>query len=155
MGLREVLRRFIPEETATFDEFLELIRQRGDHSVEAHMSRNMIRGSRSSVVGYIGDFEYFNRYTSGGKNGRVVFDEKYEQGTVFGSEDGFADYETRDRMWTLLAVTALNRLAGVRGSMPGVQTTIFHGDARVPQDMLQKLSRVQEQQHLTPLAVKR
>src|ERR1035437_2199960 len=123
--LFEALEGLISKETATFNEFLELGRQMGIDSVEAHMSRRMCGGTNSAVVGNIGDFEYFNEYRSKGKGRKVVFKERYENAIASGNEHGAADYETRDRMWTLLAVTALNRLTRVRGSMPEVQTALF------------------------------
>lgn len=158
MGLRErlleTLGGLFPKETATFDEFLELGRQISADSIEAHMKRRMCGGTNSAVVGNIGDFEYFIEYISKGK-GKGVFKERYVNGIASGNEHSVADFETPDSMWTLLAVTALNRFSRVRGSMPDVQTTLFFKDKEVSQEKLQKLSRAQEKQHLRPLIVKR
>ncbi len=161
MRLREALRRILPErtvETATFEEFMELVRQRGIPSIEAHMSRinpGLLDGAHNTAVGTIGNFEYFNRYLARDLSGRIVCDEKYEKGTIFGSDQGFSDYAERDTMWTLLAVTAINRLTGARGSVPGIRTTLFFGDTEVSRGMLEKLTQVQKAQHITPLVVKR
>lgn len=154
MGIKEDiearLRRIFPERVGDLDRFVQLVRERGYTSVEAHMTRKHPRfGTPTRAVGTIGEFEFFNRYTAG----TLVLEEHYEGGKIFGSERGFGDAIGRDKMWNLLAITALNRLAGVRGNIPGIRTTLFIEGAEVPQEMIQSLRKMQTEQSLTPLTV--
>lgn len=111
-----------PIKTNSLEGFIDVIEKEGGSSITAQPQRTGINPSYDAR-GYSGDYQFSTRYSSHTSTGRlIIFDEIY--GIRLGRKHGNYDEKVGAKLMIGSAITAEDRLKGMKDALPDVTTNL-------------------------------
>lgn len=129
------IKNLFPPRIKTLDEFIALVKQEGCSSVIVEPMLSVKNTSKSTSIGKVGNFQHFLRFTSKTtRRKKAVYNESSFQ--RFGSDQGVADLEERNKADIKSFLIGEKRMKYVKSKLPGVTVCLIGPEGRPMDNIL-------------------